>query len=55
MTEYLASQIKLVYYSPDFFANLTDESPIPESRRDWVKPDTIRSLIYTRCVLCPVL
>ncbi|KAF2706502.1 long-chain fatty acid transporter-like protein [Pleomassaria siparia CBS 279.74] len=39
--------VKIQYYGPSFFASLKDDAPIPESRRDSISVESVRSIIYS--------
>jgi acyl-CoA synthetase (AMP-forming)/AMP-acid ligase II len=39
--------IEIRYYDPSFFASLPNTTPIPESRRENLTPESVRSLLYT--------
>ena len=39
--------IQTVYFDADFLASLRDDSPLPVARRSGIKPDDIRTLIFT--------
>ncbi|KAF2271414.1 long-chain fatty acid transporter-like protein [Westerdykella ornata] len=39
--------IQIQYYSPSFFASLTDTTPIPPARYEDITIDSVRSLLYT--------
>ncbi|KAI4641690.1 long-chain fatty acid transporter fat1 [Alternaria ventricosa] len=39
--------VKIHYYNPSFFASLPNSTPIPDSRRDHVTIESLRSLMYT--------
>jgi hypothetical protein len=40
-----------VYFDQALFEGLTDATPLPAHRRSGVKPDEVRSLIYTSGML----
>ncbi|KAF2654372.1 acetyl-CoA synthetase-like protein [Lophiostoma macrostomum CBS 122681] len=39
--------VTIHYYTPSFFASLTDDTPLPESRRENATLESTRGLIYT--------
>ncbi|KAI0835495.1 fatty acid transporter [Hypoxylon sp. FL0890] len=43
----ISSGTKTIYYNPEFISALTDREPLPQERRDGIKPTDIASLIYT--------
>ena len=46
-TELETDKVKTIYYSQKSIDNLTDTTPLPQSRRSGIKPDAMRTLIYT--------
>jgi acyl-CoA synthetase (AMP-forming)/AMP-acid ligase II len=39
--------VNIQYYDPSFFASLSNTTPLPDSRRDSISIDSVRSLMYT--------